>query len=205
MSQQVVRDQERGRRQAIEHGGADRLRMQLHVAQRHARAIAAAPEIKGRRAECLPQSFQIGNEVIGAMGARIAFELGQALLPFRRAHAFLHALWIEPVVAGQALVGGAAQRFAEPGAALIDKQDVAAAAQAAEHCDQAPHVACCLAGTTGEEDDRIRFLVTSQGRNQRHVDLDLAAAGFGMILRHLEHEAASGRVEEAQTAFLPGE
>ncbi|KAG1177320.1 hypothetical protein G6F35_016398 [Rhizopus arrhizus] len=85
----------------------------------------------------------------------------------------------------------AAERVGTAGTALVDQEHVALLAHLAQRAvDDDRHFAGGLPGATGQEEHRIRLAGSAAARFQPgDAQVDLAAAGVGAVLRHLQGRA----------------
>ena len=193
----VERDDHAGRRDTVEDHRSDTVGMAAQVLLRHARTVAAAPQVPARVPQRFAHRFQVGDprrrRVLRGVDALCLELVGARAGPRQRVEIERFVLaWLE---------GRAVQRRGAAGAALVDQHHVARA----PHFGQAPGERRKRRGgltrAAGENDERI--LLGRQRVRGEHgrEDPDRATAGCGAVFRNLEFAALDGGREVGKPAL----
>jgi hypothetical protein len=191
------RDHLVGRRHAIEHQRAHRLRVGARICLRQARAVRAAPQVDRAVAERAPHFL----DVAGGIGGGVVLE---RRLRFLDAGADLLVLLglAQFVFAG---IGFAIELARQAGAALVDEDDVAGGARALEGGgQQLDHLAAGLAGAAGKDEQRIGPRRLAERGGHRHVQLERAGLRLRIIQRDRNGHAAQRLLGTRQVAAAAG-
>ena len=171
---------------------ADAIAVLAHVDERGARAVGAAVDVDLVVAEERADIVEIVHRDRRRVERQVGVVLRLAgLEAIERLLVGLHERLQRIVVVV------AVERIRLAGAALIDEDDVAIVLHAAEDlADHLGQLGGALAGSAGEEEQRIGLRIGAERRQHDDVQIDLAALLGGAILVDLERAAVGidGRV-----------
>ena len=170
------------------------------VVLRHARAVRIAVEIDALVAERLAHRVEIAHRDARRVHAQVRLlrELVAALDVGGADFDFVDAL--EEILV--AVVAIEPMRTAR--ATLVDENDVAIAAHAIEWTRREVYkIHGRGARPTGDQKQRIGFLVEADRRHARDEQIDLASVGLLGVLRHRDARALGGQRQHARRMFEP--